>query len=61
MAVTRHGRPVMAMMSWDLFESMMETMDIMGDPDLMASFRQSIEDVRTGCLISLEQVKSELT
>ena len=61
MAVTRHGKPVMAVMSWDLFESMMETMDIMGDPDLMASLRQSIEDVRAGRLIPLEQAKSELT
>ena len=34
-ALTRHGKPVMAMMSWDLFESITETMDIMGDPDLM--------------------------
>ena len=60
MAVTRHGKPVMAMMSWDLFESIMETMDIMGDPDLMAALRQSVEDVRAGRFIPLEQVKSEL-
>lgn len=44
MAVTRHGKPVLAMMSWDLFESIMETMDIMGDPDLMNALRQSIDD-----------------
>ena len=60
MAVTRHGKPVMAMMSWDLFESIMETMDIMGDPDLMTALRRSIEDIRADRLIPLEQVKSEL-
>jgi PHD/YefM family antitoxin component YafN of YafNO toxin-antitoxin module len=60
MAVTRRGKPVMAMMSWDLFESIMETMDIMGDPDLMTALRRSIEDIRADRLIPLEQVKSEL-
>ena len=60
MALTRHGKPVMAMMSWDLFESITETMDIMGDPDLMTALRQSIEDVCAGRFISLEQVKKEL-
>lgn len=60
MAVTRRGKPVMAMMSWDLFESIMETMDIMGDPDLMAALRESIKDVRNGRLTPLESGKSEL-
>ena len=41
-------------------ESIMETMDIMGDPDLMAALRQSIEDARAGRLIPLEQARSEL-
>ncbi len=50
----------MAMMPWDLFESITETMDIMGDSDLMTALRQSIEDVRARRLISLEQVKNEL-
>ena len=32
---TAHFDNWMAMMSWDMFESIMETMDVMGDPDLM--------------------------
>ena len=59
-ALTRHGKPVLAVMPWDLFESIMETMEIMGDVDMMAALRQSIEDVREGNLIPLEQVKAEL-
>ena len=31
-AVTRNGKPVLAVMHWDLFESIVETMDIMGRP-----------------------------
>ena len=59
-ALTRHGKPVLAVMPWDLFESIMETMEIMGDADMMAALRESIEDVREGNLIPLEQVKAEL-
>ena len=59
-ALTRHGKPVLAVMPWELFESIMETMEIMGDVDMMAALRQGIEDVREGNLIPLEQVKAEL-
>ena len=59
-ALTRHGKPVLAVMPWDLFESIMETMEIMGDADMMDVLRQGIEDVREGNLIPLEQVKAEL-
>ena len=59
-ALTRHGKPVLAVMPWELFESIMETMEIMGDADMMAALRESIEDVREGNLIPLEQVKAEL-
>ena len=59
-ALTRHGKPVLAVMPWDLFESIMETMEIMGDAEMMAALRQGIEDVREGNLIPLEQVKAEL-
>ncbi len=59
-ALTRHGKPVLAVMPWELFESIMETMEIMGDADMMAALRESIEDIREGNLIPLEQVKAEL-
>ena len=59
-ALTRHGKPVLAVMPWELLESIMQTMEIMGDVDMMAALRQGIEDVREGNLIPLEQVKAEL-
>jgi PHD/YefM family antitoxin component YafN of YafNO toxin-antitoxin module len=59
-ALTRHGKPVLAVMPWELFETIMETMEIMGDADMMAALRESIEDVREGNLVPLEQVKAEL-
>lgn len=59
-AVTRNGKPVLAVMSWDLFESIVETMDIMGDPDAMAALRRGIQDIQAGNLVPIEQVKADL-
>jgi len=58
--LTRYGVPVMALMSWELFESLQETMEIMGDPDLMSQLRQSINDIQEGRTISLDELNSEL-
>ena len=59
-ALTRYGRPVMALMSWELFESLQETMEIMGDPELMSQLRDSIKDIEEGRTISLDELKVEL-
>src|SRR5437588_7554147 len=29
-AITRHGKPVMAILPWELYESIMETLEVMG-------------------------------
>jgi len=60
-AVTRHGTEVLAIMPWDLFETIMETLEIMGDPELMESLRRGIKDVQEGRLIPLEEVEQRLT
>lgn len=47
-------------MSKALYESIIETLEIMGDEDLMASLRQSIQEREEGKTIPWEQVKREL-
>ncbi|HNC45886.1 MAG TPA: hypothetical protein PLU80_17085 [Acidobacteriota bacterium] len=47
-------------MSWDLYESLIETMEIMSDPELMANIRQGIREIEEGKGIPFEQVKQEL-
>ena len=59
-AITRRGKPVLAIMPWELYESIIETMEIMADPELMAALRESIRDLEEGRTVSLEQVKQEL-
>lgn len=59
-AVTRRGKPVLAIMTWELFEAIYETLEIMGDEGLMRSMRQSIKEVREGKTISWETAKKGL-
>jgi hypothetical protein len=47
-------------MSWDVYESLVETLEIMGDKDLMADLRRSIREVREGKTIPWERVKKDL-
>ncbi len=58
--VTRDGMPVMAVFSWEMYESIIETMEIMADPDLMAALRQSANDIAQGKMKDWEVVKAEL-
>jgi len=58
--VTRRGKPVLAVMSWDLYESVMETLEILGEPELMAALRESIREASEGKTISWASVKAEM-
>lgn len=60
-AITRRGKPVLAVMSWDLYESIVETLEIMSDEAQMASLRQGLKEMKQGKLKSWEQVKKELS
>jgi PHD/YefM family antitoxin component YafN of YafNO toxin-antitoxin module len=59
-ALTRRGKPVMALMSWDLYEAIVETLEVMADADLIAALRQGIKEASEGKVTSWETVKSEL-
>lgn len=59
-ALTRRGKPVLAVMPWELFQSIVETMEIMGDAEMMAALRQGIRDLQEGNLVSLDEVEAQL-
>lgn len=59
-AVTRRGKAVLAVMPWELYESIVETLEIMGDEGLMATLRQGIKEIGEGKGISWEEAKGEL-
>ena len=59
-AVTRRGKPVLAVLPWEVYESIMETMEILGDAEMMAAIRQGIKEMQEGKTVPWEQVKREL-
>jgi antitoxin YefM len=59
-AVTRRGEPVLAILPWDLYESIMETLEILGDEELMAALRQSIKEASEGKAVPWDRAKREL-
>jgi prevent-host-death family protein len=58
--VTRHGEPVLAVLPYDLYESIMETLEIVGDPELMQALRQSIKEIEAGQTVSLDELDKRL-
>ena len=53
-AITNRGEPVLALMNWDLYSSILETIEILSDPDLVGELQKSIEEVKQGMTVSLK-------
>ena len=60
-AVTRRGEPVLAILPWDLYESITETLDVLGDEASMATLRHGIREIAAGKAIPWEQAKREIS
>ncbi len=60
LAVTRRGKPVLALLPWDLYESIVETLEILGDEKMMAALRQGIREAAAGKHIPWEKAKRKL-
>ena len=58
--VNRRGKPVLAILSWEEYEALVETLEIMADEDLMAALRQSLKEAKQGKLIPWERVRRTL-
>lgn len=58
--ITRRGQPVLAIMPWELYESIVETLDVLSEPDLVSALRASIEDLKAGRLVSHEKLGARL-
>src|SRR5215467_8780471 len=60
-AVTRRGEPVLAILPWELYESIVETLEILSDEDLMAALRQSIKEASEGKAVPWDRAREELS
>ena len=58
--ITRRGKPVLAVLPWELYEAVAETLEVMGDKELIVQLRQSIQEMDSGKLIPWQDAKQEL-
>ena len=59
-AITRRGKPVLARMPRDLYESIIETLELLGNEKMMAALRKGIAEIAAGKGVSWEKAKREL-
>ena len=59
-AVTRRNKEVMAVMSWELYEGLLETLEILSDATLMKQLKAGVDDVKAGRTHSLEEAYERL-
>ncbi len=54
------GEPKVVMMSYDEFDSIMETIEILSDPTIMANIQKAEDEYKKGEYITWEEMKKEL-
>ena len=58
--VTRHGKPLIVMLSVEDYESLMETLDILADPKAVRGLKRGEADMRRGRTRSWQEVRARL-
>lgn len=58
--ITRHQRKAFALIDADYLETVLETMEVLADPEAMEMLRRSIDDIRAGRLHDHDDVNREL-
>ena len=58
--VSQRGRPIMALMSWELFEAMVDTIELLSDSEVMSQIKESEKAISEGRTISFSEVLAEL-
>ncbi len=58
--VTRWNKPVLAILPWELYEAIMETLEVLSDDEQMLSLRQAFQEVAESQGKPWKTVKKEL-
>ena len=59
-SVTNHGKEVFALIRWDTYESIAETLDIISDEELFSDLKKGIRQMENGELVDFEEFKKNL-
>ena len=60
-AVTRRGKPVLAIMTWEDYQTILETLEILSDDEAVERLRRSIKEVKEEKQIPWQQAKARLS
>ncbi len=58
--ITRRGKPVMAVLSWEFYESLMETLEILSDLKMVKKLREELKSMKSKEGIPWTKIKQEL-
>lgn len=59
--ITRNGSRAAVVMSAEDYDSLIETLDILGDPGLLTEIRQSLAQMEAGDVLTSEEVLASLS
>jgi antitoxin YefM len=55
--ITRRGKPVLAVLPWEMYETLLETLEVLGDQELMETLRRSLQELQHGQAIAWEEAE----
>ncbi len=58
--ITKRGKPVVVMMSIDDYESLLETIDILSDKEVMTRIKQATKEIKEGKTVSWDKVRKDI-
>ena len=53
---TRNGKPAAVLLNYNVYEGLLETVEILSDPDMVESVRAGLADIRAGKVKPLSEV-----
>ncbi len=59
-AVTRRGKPVLAIMAWEDYEAILETLEVLSDDEAVEKLRRSIQEVKEGKTIPWGEARASV-
>ena len=58
--ITHRGKPAMTLMSAELYDAIVETLDVLADPATAGALRESLRDIEAGRVHTLDEVAARL-
>ena len=60
-SITNHGKQVFALIKWDTYESIRETLDILSDEELSKNLAIGVQQIKQNRLVDFDSFKQSLS